>query len=182
MPDPFKDYVQALQTALAAKDATEHTHRPALKTLLESVDPTIRATNEPREDVTTCGKPDMRVSRGAVPVGYLETKDIGKNLDAEEKGEQIRRYLKGLPNFILTDYLEFRWYVNGERRAKAALGRAGPDGKVKAGKEDVAAVGQLLAQFLALQTPHHRHGQGLSPENGGAGPYHPGGRPPDPGK
>ncbi|MBM4273173.1 MAG: DNA methyltransferase [Deltaproteobacteria bacterium] len=153
MPDPFKDYVQALQTALAAKDATEHTHRPALKTLLESVDPTIRATNEPREDVTTCGKPDMRVSRGAVPVGYLETKDIGKNLDAEEKGEQIRRYLKGLPNFILTDYLEFRWYVNGERRAKAALGRAGPDGKVKAGKEDVAAVGQLLAQFLALQTP-----------------------------
>ena len=36
MPDPFKSYLQALQSALAAKDATEHTHRPALKALLES--------------------------------------------------------------------------------------------------------------------------------------------------
>jgi len=34
--DPFKIYLQALQSALAAGDATEHTHRPALKGLLES--------------------------------------------------------------------------------------------------------------------------------------------------
>jgi len=153
MIDPFKTYLKDLRNNLVNKDATEHTHRPALKALLESLQDGIRATNEPRQEITALGKPDMRVSRGPVPLGYLETKDIGKNLDAEEKGEQIRRYLKGLPNFILTDYLEFRWYVNGERRAKAVLGRAGVDGKIKARKEDMAAVGQLLGQFLALQTP-----------------------------
>ncbi|MEW6660119.1 MAG: type ISP restriction/modification enzyme [Thermodesulfobacteriota bacterium] len=149
----FKAYILSLQKALAAGDATEHTHRPPLKTLLESLQDGIRATNEPRADVASCGKPDMRVSRGAVPVGYLETKDIGKNLDTEEKGEQIKRYLKGLPNFILTDYLEFRWYVNGERRAKAVMGRLGAGGKIKAGKDDITAVGELLEQFLALKTP-----------------------------
>jgi len=150
---PFKAYILSLQAAVTAKDATEHTHRPALKTLLESLEDGIRATNEPRPEVTACGKPDMSVSRGAAPVGHVETKDIGKNLDPEEKSEQIKRYLKGLPNFILTNYLEFRWYVNGERRARAVLGRPDQDGKIMARKEDVAAVGQLLGQFLAHQTP-----------------------------
>lgn len=152
MLDPFKDYLQSLQTALAAGDATEHTHRPALKVLLESLGERITATNEPKQ-ITDCGKPDMRVLRGPVPLGYLETKDIGKNLDAEEKSGQIKRYRQGLPNFILTDYLEFRWYVNGERRAKVTLGHTERDGKIKTKKEDVAAVRELLAQFLAHQAP-----------------------------
>jgi len=153
MTDPFSQYLRELQAALAAGNASEHSHRPALKTLLEALEPGVMAVNEPRQDVTSCGKPDMVVLRGAVPLGYLETKDIGKNLDAEERGEQVRRYLKGLPNFILTDYLEFRWFVNGERRAKATLGRPEPGGKIKTRKEDVAAVRELLGQFLALQTP-----------------------------
>lgn len=152
MEAPFKAYLQALRQALAAGNATEHTHRPALKTLIEALGPGITATNEPRQ-VTDCGKPDMVAIKGAVPLGYLETKDIGKNLDAEEQGEQVRRYLRGLPNFILTDYLEFRWYVNGERRARAVLGQVDQQGKLRARPEDVAAVRELLSHFLAYQAP-----------------------------
>ena len=33
---PFLDYIHALEKELAAGNATEHTHRPALKTLLEA--------------------------------------------------------------------------------------------------------------------------------------------------
>jgi predicted helicase len=152
MTDPFKTYLKALQTALAAGDATEHTHRLALKTLLEALEPGITATNEPKQ-VTDCGKPDMAVRRGAVPLGYLETKDVGKNLEEEERSAQMKRYRAALPNLILTDYLEFRWYVGGERRAKVTLGHPEPGGKIKARKEDVAAVRELLAQFLAHQAP-----------------------------
>lgn len=75
---PFKAYLQALRQALAAGDATEHTRHPALKTLIEALGPGIIATNEPRQ-VTDCGKPDMEAMKGAVPLGYLETKEIGKN-------------------------------------------------------------------------------------------------------
>jgi hypothetical protein len=149
---PFRKYLQDLHTALAAGNASEHTHRPPLKALLESLGERLTANNEPRQ-VTECGKPDMAVYRGPVLLGYLETKDVGINLDLEEKSPQLKRYRAALPNLILTDYLEFRWYVNGERRAQAVLGRLEPGGKIKARKEDLAAVRELLTQFLALQMP-----------------------------
>ena len=72
MKDPFKTYLQALQTALAGGDATEHTHRPALKGLLEALEPRVTATKEPKK-YTDCSKPDMRVFKGLVPLGSLET-------------------------------------------------------------------------------------------------------------
>ena len=152
MTDPFKIYIQTLQADLARGNASEHTHRPALKALIESLGERLTATNEPRQ-VTECGKPDMAVYRGPVLLGYLETKDVGINLDTEEKGPQLKRYRDALPNLILTDYLEFRWYVKGERRAAVSLGHVERDARVKAKKEALAAVGELLAQFLALKLP-----------------------------
>jgi hypothetical protein len=152
MTDPFKTYIQTLQADLARGNASEHTHRPALKTLLESLGERLTATNEPKQ-VTDCGKPDIAVYQGPVLLGYLETKDVGVNLDTEERGPQLKRYREALPNLILTDYLEFRWYVNGERRAVASLGTIEQDGKVKARKEALAVVGDFLAQFLALKLP-----------------------------
>lgn len=152
MTDPFKIYIQTLQADLARGNATEHTHRPALKTLLEALEPGVTATNEPKK-YTDCGKPDMRVFRGLVPLGSLETKDIGKNLQAEEKTKQVKDYLQGLRNFILTDYLEFRWYVNGKWRATESLGHVEPDGRIKVKKEGLKAAGDLLAQFLAIKPP-----------------------------
>jgi len=77
MLDPFKDYLQSLQTALSAGDATEHTHRPALKALLEALEPGVTATNEPKQ-VTDCGKPDMAVRRGLVPLGMRISKSSSK--------------------------------------------------------------------------------------------------------
>lgn len=39
MTDPFKIYLQTLQADLARGNASEHTHKPALKTLLEALEP-----------------------------------------------------------------------------------------------------------------------------------------------
>jgi hypothetical protein len=118
------DYLADLRKNLALGLATEHTHRPALKSLLESVGKGITATNEPKR--IACGAPDFNVSRKTIPLGYVETKDIGTALGEMEKGrgplaDQFRRYLAGLPNWILTDYLEFLWYVGGEKRLTATL-------------------------------------------------------------
>ncbi|MGI8746234.1 MAG: hypothetical protein ACR2NN_27365 [Bryobacteraceae bacterium] len=66
----------------------------------------------------------MITKAGSITVGYLETKDIGKSLDEAERSDQLKRYLRSLPNLILTDYLEFRWYVNGERRKIVLLAQA----------------------------------------------------------
>ena len=87
--------------------------------------PGLTATNEPRH--VECGAPDFVIStktaHGPLIVGYIETKDVGIGLDEVERSEQLRRYFAGLRNLILTDYLEFRWYVDGQLRQKAQLGQ-----------------------------------------------------------
>ena len=164
-PQPFHAYLQQLSAALKAGNATEHTHRPALKALVEALDATVTATNEPKRIV--CGAPDYIVTRGDWPLGYIEAKDVGADLDAVEAGEQVQRYRASLANLLLTDYLEFRWYVGGERRLTARLtegsyspplqgGVARSAGVVPALKWTpiaVESVAEVLTHFLTAAAP-----------------------------
>jgi hypothetical protein len=144
-------YRLEIERELQAGNATEHTHRPALKTLLQALAPKVTATNEPKR--VECGAPDFAVTEkrahGPVTIGHLEAKDVGKDLDEVEKSEQMKRYLPALPNLILTDYLEFRWYVDGEYRQTARLARVGKGGKLAPEKDGAEAVTDLLTGFLA---------------------------------
>lgn len=114
-------YLRSVTDKFKAGNATEHTHRAALQQLLESLDKGLSAVNEPRR--IKCGAPDFILTRGEIPLGYIEAKDIGTNLDEVEQSEQLKRYLKSLNNLILTNYLEFRWYVDGEYQRTEQLGR-----------------------------------------------------------
>src|SRR6266853_4421486 len=113
---PIEEYLRKLEHALKRGDATEHTHRSALKDLLEALDDKVIATNEPKR--SQCGAPDYVVSRkrDQLSLGYIEAKGIGEDLAEAERSEQLKRYLAALPNLLLTDYVEFRWFVNGEKR------------------------------------------------------------------
>ena len=83
------DYIQSLEKELAAGNTTEHTHRPALKALLESLNPDITATNEPQH-ITAVGAPDFRIIKNKLAIGYVECKDIGKNLDEALETDQLK--------------------------------------------------------------------------------------------
>jgi len=151
----FADYLAAIKKNLAHGDATEHTHRPALKKLLESVSQGITATNEPTRIL--CGAPDFNITKGKVPLGHVETKDVGENLAAMEKGkppygEQFGRYRDGLPNWILTDYLEFRWYVNCESRMTVRLAELDTKGKLTPIASGETELGNLLKAFLTQRS------------------------------
>lgn len=143
----FKNYLSQVETALRAGNATEHTHRPALKTLLEASDKNLTATNEPSR--IECGAPDFIVSKSSLTLGYIEVKDVGRSLDEAEKSDQLKRYRTSLPNLILSDYLEFRWFVDGELRQKVRLGKKQPNGAIKVDKDGFAEVDALLTNFLA---------------------------------
>ncbi|MCL2296902.1 MAG: DNA methyltransferase [Proteobacteria bacterium] len=148
----FRTYLTALEQALKAGNATEHTHRPALKTLLEILGgQEIRATNEPKQ--IECGAPDYIVTRGLVPLGYVEAKDVGVDLDRAENSEQLKRYRQSLSNLILTDYFEFRWYVDGELRLAASLPKPGRDGRIRFNNDAASGVEQLLGQFIKADLP-----------------------------
>ena len=155
----FRDYIRELQDNLALGNATEHTHRPALKTLLESVRSGIIATNEPTR--IACGAPDYSVSLDGMTVGYAEAKDVGASLESIERdsarddpstpnGRQFRRYRNDLPNLLLTNYADFRWYVNGEFRASASIARYGDGGKLTTlDGATIADADALLSAFFA---------------------------------
>jgi hypothetical protein len=82
----FGTYLNDIQKSLARGDATEHTHRPALQALLQSAAKGITATNEPKH-IPIIGAPDFKVSRGKIPLGHVETKDVGTDLAEMEKGK-----------------------------------------------------------------------------------------------
>jgi hypothetical protein len=104
--------------ALKVGNATEHTHRPALKTLVESLRNKITATNEPQR--IACGAPDFIVTQRDIPLGYIEAEDVGADRDRTENTAQHKRYRASLNNLILTDYLEFRLYRSGEHMQTGA--------------------------------------------------------------
>lgn len=147
----FREYLRQIQSGFATGQATEHSYRPALKTLLESLESGIEAINEPRR--IACGAPDFIISRKGVPLGYIETKDLGISLDDIEKSEQILRYRDSLPNLILTDYLSFRRYVDGILRQESRIGRIISSGKIQPLPDNFPAFSDLLSQFLESHSP-----------------------------
>ncbi len=149
----FEEYLREINKAYQKDNATEHTYRPALKGLIEALGKKITATNEPKR--IQCGAPDYIVSRRKKGVdqtiGYVEAKDIGNNLTQTAKSEQIKeRYLPSLNNFILTDYIEFRWYVNREKKLTARLAEESA-GKFKLVAEGEEKVGELWEAFLSQE-------------------------------
>lgn len=149
-PSPLLDYVRKLERALKRGNSTEHTHRPALKELLESLNDKIIATNEPKR--SDCGAPDYVISRKRdhLSLGYVEAKDVGVDLAEIERGEQLKRYLASLPSLLLTDYVEFRWFVDGKKRETFRLAQVSAGGKLTpADSEELERARHLLESFLA---------------------------------
>jgi predicted helicase len=100
-----------------------------------------------------CGAPDFNITHKNVLLGYIETKDISTNLDEMEQGKgphgnQFIRYRDGLPNWILTDYLEFRWFVNGKKRLTARIAKLDANSKIKPTQDGEQKLGQLFNAFL----------------------------------
>ena len=134
--------------ALDGYQATEHSHRPALKALFEAMMPDAQATNEPRR--IECGAPDFVIHRKEIPFGYAETKNIGANLDSRDNKKQIDRYCKSLDNVIFTDYLEFRLMREGECIQRVRIGELRGD-KIKPLRENFDAFVDLVKHFADYQ-------------------------------
>ena len=116
----FTDYIKEINQLYQTGNATEHSYRPALKKLIESIltengelSSLIQVINEPRR--IDCGSPDYIITRANIPVCYIEAKDIGSNLNSKQNKAQIDRYINALDNIIITDYLTFIFYQKQER-------------------------------------------------------------------
>ena len=157
----IRDYLSDIQGEFRTGMAREHAYRPALKKLLESADTGLNAVNDPARD-EKIGMPDFVVLRqpGEVPVGIVETKDIGNRLSKTEKTAQLKRYMK-FGNLILTNYLEFRWYVNGEKRETVRIAKVAK-GKILRVKTNYRKLTDMLRRFAQQSTRSVNSAQALA--------------------
>ena len=116
----FSKYLKELSAVALQGDAREESFYPGLADMLAEVAQAsgrthVRVTTLPKS--TDAGNPDFRLWNGTDRiVGYVEAKKpTEERLDLIEDSEQLRRYRSTFPNLILTNFLEFRLYRNGER-------------------------------------------------------------------
>ena len=143
----FTHYLQNLQ--LNFERGSERSYYPTLKALMDDSVMGINSVIE--EKGNQAGIPDFTVRKNGQLVGYIEAKDINRNLDVEEKTEQLERYRESSvgQNLILTNYLEFRWYLDGKLKQQAAI--AYLEKNIIIASKKTEAVVQLLQSFLGYR-------------------------------
>lgn len=146
----ISDFVASVQIAYRSGQATEHSYRPALQALFNALDPNVAALNEPRR--VQCGAPDFLIQRGDIVIGHAEAKDVGLDIRTmrDANRDQQQRYLKGLPNLIYTNCLDWDFYREGERIASVTIGDYLMG--IQPRPDHFAALESLLRDFIA-QTP-----------------------------
>lgn len=148
----FKKYVSEIMGLM--EQGTEHSYRAPLITLFTELFDHCKLINEPKAESREL-RIDLRVMVGDRSVGYIETKDIGTNLDRVLEGEQLKRYMSSIHNLVLTDYLNFILIRNGTVTMKASLihGSFNFTRGVNLGESDVDQVKSLLQSFIQYQIP-----------------------------
>ena len=114
-------YGQSINAVPAQGQAMECGDCLSLQQLLECVGGQgLRILNEPTQ--VACGAPDLVVERDGVTIGYVACIDTTDPLDQVGATGRLGRYRHGLANVILTNHVEFCWYVEGKQRQQVCLG------------------------------------------------------------
>ena len=138
-------YLQDVHRTQAHPDTTpELSFFPHLQTFLEDIAAnyfgrsTLTLTQEPRR-LDQIGRPDFIARDGLLHIGYIEAEACGRNLDAltGHAATQNARFIENLDNFILTNFVEFQLWTDGQLRATANI------------EDSCEDLERLLAQFLS---------------------------------
>ena len=121
----------------------------------------ITLTHEPRQ--LDIGRPDFIATEGLLPIGYIEAEKFGTDLNAltGHAREQNARFIENLDNFVLTNFVDFRLYTEGELRATASLS---PVGETSLSRNVSPVGGTSLSRNRQIET-----GRSLLPEGIGTG-------------
>ena len=102
-------YLDQVRSKYASGQATEHSYRPALQALFESIDSALTVINEPKK--SDAGMPDFLFKGGTIPLGWCEAKDVDKDV-IKLKGYSVeqRRGSNAVRNTIRYGANSSVWY------------------------------------------------------------------------
>ena len=143
----LRELLETRDNTLATDELSLHRHLTAF--LEQSAEnfghTTVTLTHEPRQ--LEVGRPDFIAMDGLLPIGYIEAEKFGIDLDAltGHAREQNARFIENLDNFILTNFVEFRLYTEGQLRTSASLSIENGRARLP---EEVHALETLLNRFF----------------------------------
>ena len=114
------EYIEKVNNSNKLGNTSEHRFRGDLQQLLKTLIPNLSVTNEPMS--IDYGIPNYVISEEGLPIAYIKTTDIGNDLNELDGTEDVKRYKASLSNLITTNYLDFRWYKDGELITSFSLG------------------------------------------------------------
>lgn len=158
--EAVKNYWSQVKSQFGTGHALEHAYRPALQQLLNELDDVI-AVNDPKH--SDHGAPDfvlLRESNMDLVLGYGEAKDIKNSLDSLEKSEQFLRY-SGYEKLFTTNYIDFRFYENGNKYAEVSIACHHKDG-LRPSPESFSALWTYLSNFVESTPSSIKSGQELA--------------------
>ncbi len=167
----LRQYLNKIADKSNRGDAREESYYTVLESLINDYCSStgkrkIHVTTLPKK--TEAGNPDFRIWDGKQHItGYIEAKDPSiEDLDRIEDTEQLNRYLHTFPNLILTNFLEFRLYRNGQMTDKVLVGRPVILNKLKTAPpvEKEADLLQLFEKFFSFAIPKVYNAKTLATE------------------
>lgn len=160
-------YLQRINHTRSIPNATpELSFHPHLQAFLEDVaadaerfdKPYITFTHEPKS-LDQIGRPDFIALNGLFPIGYIEAEADGtdlNNLTGHAK-KQNARFKQNLDNFILTNFVDFELWRDGQLRIHAHIENETDDLEtllelfLNAGPVQISSP-EALAKYLARRT------------------------------
>ncbi|MDE0089297.1 MAG: N-6 DNA methylase [Candidatus Poribacteria bacterium] len=158
-------YLQRIDRTRSSPDATrELSLHSDLQAFLQDVaaecfdKPDITFTHEPR-NIDQIGRPDFIASDGLLPIGYIEAEEYSTDLNnlTGHAAEQNERFKENLDNFILTNFVDFELWRDGQLRASAHIENETDNLEtllelfLNAGQVQIASA-EALAKYLARRT------------------------------
>ena len=158
-------YLQQINRTRSNPDATpELSLLPHLKPFLEEIAAehfersNITFTLEPK-NIDQIGRPDIIAKDGLLPIGYIEAEAYGRDLDrlTGHAAKQNERFKENLDNFILTNFIDFELWIDGQRNTTARILENTSDLEILLGRFLSATPVQIetpiaLARYLARRT------------------------------
>ncbi|MCR4434140.1 MAG: N-6 DNA methylase [Caldiserica bacterium] len=167
----LKQYLEQLTQIFNRGDAREESYYSILEGLLkEYADFTgkknIQVTTLPKK--TEAGNPDFRVWDGKQHiVGYIEAKaPTVDDLNQIAESAQLKRYRDTFPNLILTNFIEFRLYRNGDLDERVQIARPFILHRLQMRPpvENEAGLFKLLEKFFSYSFPEIHDAKTLAME------------------
>lgn len=152
-------YLKDIFNTSKTGDATEASYYNVLQRLLESwaaKNSTKKVLIRQLPKKTEAGYPDFRVWDGKQHIiGCIETKPPTADLDSIQDSNQLKRYRGTFPNLILTNFLEWRLYRDGNLIDNIWIARPSILNELKMVPpvENAEAFDEFLKKFFAFSIP-----------------------------